>query len=200
MHQAKLIKSLYAITAKKDTKHPSLVGLLYSKGFIIASNAFCIASVKADYSPELEGKIIDAKGKVVAEKALNVDSILPYDPDRTLNTADYALVTNPGEMRQACELLPAPGANGPYNYLDVFGACFPPSQILQLLTIFDNLLDFGETPKIHVKRTGERFTDFRMFLHSPHCIGVIMPVDFGANLQHPNRFTISEALEIGDLL
>lgn len=196
-----LIKSLYSITAKKDSRYPSLVGLLYSKGCIIASNAYCIASVKADYAPELEEKIIDRNGEVVAEKALNVSGVLPYDPERTLNTVDYALVTNPKEMKQACETLPeSPDVDGERICLDVFGSCFYPARVLQLLTIFDNLLEFGETPKIYVRITGEKYTDFRMFLHTPHCTGIIMPVDFHGQLKHPNRFTISEALTSGDLL
>jgi len=57
---------LFKFCAKDTEYRPALTGVLYSKGFAVASDANALVVIKSDYLPENEGKIINRKNEIVS--------------------------------------------------------------------------------------------------------------------------------------
>lgn len=198
MHSDQLFKSLYAITARKGCLYPSLFGILHEDGALVASDGFAIVSVKAEYASEKEGKIFNNKCEEVKEKGLNYKSVLPYDPERTLKTSDYAQVLNIADLKEALELIPkSPDITSKRIGLEIEGALFYPPLVQRVLRVFDAL---EESFRIFVHTTGTEGNSRLILLSASGSIGVIMPLFGVPTGLHPQKYTIKEVLECGDLL
>lgn len=70
-----IYKSLYKAT---KGSHPSekYGAIFHENGYLVATNGHILAKIKADYSPELEGKIIAPDGKEVNETYMKYQSFL----------------------------------------------------------------------------------------------------------------------------
>ena len=61
----------------KTTIHPVMQGVLYENGKMIATNSYLLVAITREYSPELEGKIIDKNGLERSGMFPNWESIIP---------------------------------------------------------------------------------------------------------------------------
>ncbi len=70
-----IYKSLYRAT--KGSHQPKKYGAIYHDGgYLVATNSYILAKIKADYSPELEGKIIAPDGSKVSGDYMKYQSFL----------------------------------------------------------------------------------------------------------------------------
>ena len=70
-----IYKSLYKAT--KGSHQTDLYGSVYhDKGYLVATNGYILAKIKAAYSPELEGKIIAPDGSIVSGDYMKYQSLL----------------------------------------------------------------------------------------------------------------------------
>ncbi len=83
-----IYKSLYRAT-KGDHLSDRLGAVYHDNGYLVATNNHILAKIKADYSPELEGKIIDMDGSEVNETYMKyqmfLDAIDRMKPVSTCN-------------------------------------------------------------------------------------------------------------------
>ena len=70
-----IYKSLYKAT-KGNHPNDRLGAIFHDNGYLVATNGYILAKIKADYSPELEGKIIAPDGTGVKETYMKYQSFL----------------------------------------------------------------------------------------------------------------------------
>ena len=71
-----IYKSLYKATKNKYNPNDKYGAIYHDNGYLVATNGHILAKIKADYSPELEGKIIAPDGKEVNETYMKYQSFL----------------------------------------------------------------------------------------------------------------------------
>lgn len=187
MHSDQLLKSIFACVAKgSTTRYPSLKGILYDSGALVASDTFVIVVVQAEYDPKLEGKIIDRSGEEIQLKPLNYKSVIPAVETLDKCSCQYDVI----DLLTACLNMPqSPDVDNERILIDFDGLLFYPPRVLQILRVFEQL---GEHPGIYVG------TD-RILLKSKSCTGVVVKV-IPLKRVNPESYTVQEAFEIGDLL
>ena len=197
MDSKKLYSALYALTANKGFRHPSLAGVLFDKGSIVASNAFAMVVAKTEYPPEWEGKILDKAGKEINEKPMYYKGVLPYDPDRALRTSDYGKISDLDELREAMRMTPkSPDKDGERIGLEIEDSLFYVPLVQKVLSVFDVL---GESIEVFVHTAGIGLQNRLIVLSENGGIGIVMPIIGIPDGPHPQKFTIEEAL-CADLL
>lgn len=83
-----IYKSLYRAT-KGSNPSERCGAIFHDNGYLVATNGYILAKIKADYSPELEGKIISPSGAEVNETYMKyqmfLDAIDRMQPVSTCN-------------------------------------------------------------------------------------------------------------------
>ena len=198
MDSKKLYSALYALTANKvqATLHPSLRGVYFDNGSIVASNAFAIAVAKSEYPPEWEGKILDKAGEGVKEKPLNFKGVLPYDPERTLRTSDYTQILDVDQFKEALRMMPKSKDTDEERIgIEIGGAVFYPPLVLKCLSVFEAL---DQTPEIFIYTAGVGVHKKCCMLSKEGSLALVCPLLFASD---PARvIAFEEALMCGDLL
>ena len=70
-----IYKSLYRAT-KGSHQNDKYGAIFHDNGYLVATNGYILAKIKADYSPELEGKIIAPDGSTVSGDYMKYQSFL----------------------------------------------------------------------------------------------------------------------------
>ena len=74
----------------KTTIHPVMQGVLYENGKMIATNSYLLVAITREYSPELEGKIIDKNGLERSGMFPNWESIIPEGCGKLIRRPNFA--------------------------------------------------------------------------------------------------------------
>ena len=199
MDSKKLYSALYALTAKKGTRYPSLAGVFFDGDSIVASDANAIVVAKTEYPPEWEGKILNKAGKEINEKPLNYKGVLPIDPERMIREESdlYDPILNLSGLKQALKMVPkSPDVDGERVVLEIAGSAFYPPLLLKALAIFEAL---EQTPRVFIYTAGVGVHNKAYLLSKEGSLGVVCPVLKCPVGNHSQKFSIEEAL-CADLL
>ncbi len=81
----------YEYVSKNDWQS-AVTGVLYESGQMVATDAHMIIAYKADYNPDLEGKIIDKNGAIIDARYPNWKVVIPDNKNLTFVDFDYSKV------------------------------------------------------------------------------------------------------------
>lgn len=98
-----IYKKLYKAT-KGNHPSPKYGAIFHDNGYLVATNGHILAKIKADYSPELEGKIISPSGEEVNETYMKyqmfldaIDRMQPVSTDNLLQACKNVVKLNDPE-------------------------------------------------------------------------------------------------------
>lgn len=187
----KLYETVFKIVPRHCSR-PALLGVLHDKGNVVASDSYSAAIVKSPYSKLMEEVILGRQGVEIKEKPWDYQSIVPKIERCRKSDKQFSVE----DTVRACELMPksadpAEDSQTPPVLLDLNGYTFFAPRLLKILNVFRVL---GEEPMQYQ----EFQNDGRLLLKSEKCTGVIVPVY--RIISDCEKYTITEMLEIGDLL
>lgn len=98
-----IYRSLYKAT-KGSHQTDKYGAIFHDNGYLVATNGYILAKIKADYSPELEGKIIAPDGKEVNETYMKyqmfldaIDRMRPVPTENLLQACKNVIKLNDPE-------------------------------------------------------------------------------------------------------
>ena len=182
-------KAMYAIL-DKASKIEGLRGMFYNDGVVVSSNNTVIIVLRTEYSSNLEGKVISLEGKEIKAPYPNYKGAMYFNPSETSSCPESRQT-----IVSSCLNLPkTPDVDHQRVCLEFGGVCVFPPRLLKVLEVFEAI---REEPDVYAY-TPDTLVNWRLILKSESCTAIMAPVYLPEN--DGNRFTVKEAIELGELL
>lgn len=188
---------LFKRIVKPNHPHPEIRGILFFGTTAAATDGYSLVLLQSEFPEHFKGYVKDEQLRtVISDKpfpAIHLET--SKIPKAKLLSEDIALIS------KACDAL-APSCLPNFKeesplVLTIGPVSVNPYRLLNILNIFKEL---KSVPTVHAYVSEQDPKESRLVLMSPVCTAIMAPVLPSGNGYSPNRFTVQEAIEIGELM
>jgi hypothetical protein len=181
-------KILYDLIINSNHEKKVLRGILFYGTTALASDNYVLVALQSAFPEHYKGQIVDTDENFIYEGGYP-------DAQKELNKLMYATSVDSKGVKEACEILPK-SSEDDMIVLEIGELCVYPPRLLKVIPVFEAL---QEKPEVLTYISLADNKENRLILKSKNCTAVMAPV-FAPDGPDVNKFTIEEALTVGDLL